>query len=84
MRRFVLAAAFCLILGGLFGLLAAAVEPSPAPARYRFVPPHEAPFDFKLRDQDGTVRSIASARGNVLASRSCSPRATTCARPRRA
>ena len=67
MRRFVLAAAFCLVLGGLGGLLAAAVEPSPAPARYRFVPPREPAFDFKLRDQDGTVRSIASARGKVLA-----------------
>jgi protein SCO1/2 len=67
MRRFVLAAAFCLILGGLFGLIAAGVEPSEAPARYRFVPPHEAPFDFKLRDQDGQERSIAAARGNVLA-----------------
>ena len=67
MRRFLLAAAFCLILGGLGGLLAAGVEPSEAPARYRFVPPHEAPFDFKLRDQDGHERSIAAARGNVLA-----------------
>jgi len=67
MRRFVLAAAFCLVLGGLFGLLVAAVEPSPAPARYRFVPPREAAFDFKLRDQDGRETSIASARGRVLA-----------------
>jgi protein SCO1/2 len=66
MRRFVLAAAFCLVLGGLFGLLVAAVEPSPAPARYRFVPPREAAFDFKLRDQDGQERSIAAARGKVL------------------
>jgi protein SCO1/2 len=67
MRRFALAAAFCLVLGGLGGLLAAAVEPSQAPARYRFVPPREPAFDFRLRDQDGTVQSIASARGNVLA-----------------
>jgi protein SCO1/2 len=67
MRRFLLAAAFCLILGGLGGLLAAAVEPSPAPARYRFVPPREAAFDFKLKDQDGKAISIASARGKVLA-----------------
>ena len=66
MRRFLLAAALCLILGGLGGLLALAVEPSPAPARYRFVPPREAAFDFKLRDQDG-ADSIASARGKVLA-----------------
>ena len=67
MRRFILAAAFCLVLGGLGGLLAAAVEPSPAPARYRFVPPREPAFDFKLRDQDGKVQSIAAARGKVLA-----------------
>jgi cytochrome oxidase Cu insertion factor (SCO1/SenC/PrrC family) len=67
MRRFLLAAAFCLVLGGLGGLLAAAVEPSPAPARYRFVPPREAAFDFNLRDQDGKPTSIASARGKVLA-----------------
>jgi protein SCO1 len=67
MRRFVIAAAFCLILGGLGGLLAAAVEPSPAPARYRFVPPRESAFDFKLRDQDGRPASIAAARGQVLA-----------------
>ena len=67
MRRFLLAAAFCLIIGGLGGLLAAAVEPSPAPARYRFVPPREAAFDFKLKDQDGKAISISSARGKVLA-----------------
>jgi protein SCO1/2 len=67
MRRYLVAAAFCLILGGLGGLLAAAVEPSPAPARYRFVPPREAAFDFRLKDQDGKPISIRSARGKVLA-----------------
>jgi protein SCO1/2 len=67
MRRFWLAAAFCLILGGLGGLLAAAVEPSPAPARFRFVPPREEAFDFRLADQDGKPTSIASAQGKVLA-----------------
>jgi protein SCO1/2 len=67
MRRFVIAAAFCLILGGLGGLLAAAVEPTPAPARYRFVPPREPAFDFTLRDQDGKTTSIAEARGKVVA-----------------
>jgi len=66
MRRFVLAAAFCLVLGGLGGLLAAAVEPSPAPARYRFVPPREAAFDFRLRDQDGRLTSIRAGRGRVV------------------
>ena len=66
MRRFTIAAAFCLVLGGLGGLLAAAVGPAPAPARFRFVPPREAAFDFRLRDQDGNPTSIRSARGQVL------------------
>ena len=42
-----------------------AVGPSAAPARYRFVPPREAAFDFNLKDQDGKPQSIKSARGNV-------------------
>ena len=67
MRRFLLAATLCLIIGLLGGLLTLAVEPSAAPARYRFVPPREAAFDFSLADQDGTAQSIKSARGNVLA-----------------
>jgi protein SCO1/2 len=67
MRRFLLAATLCLILGVLGALIALAAEPSPAPARNRFVPPREAAFDFHLRDQDGRVASIASARGKVLA-----------------
>ena len=69
MRRFLLAAALCLIIGLLGGLLMLAVEPSAAPARYRFVPPREAAFDFSLADQDGKPQSIKSARGNVLAIR---------------
>jgi protein SCO1 len=67
MRRFLLAASLCLIIGLLGALLTLAVEPSAAPARYRFVPPREAAFDFSLADQDGKTQSIKSARGNVLA-----------------
>ena len=67
MRRFLLAAALCLVLGGLGALLALAVDPSPSPARYRFVPPRESAFDFRLHDQDGRVASIRAARGHVLA-----------------
>jgi protein SCO1/2 len=66
MRRFLVAAAFCLVLGGLGGLLAAAVQPAAAPARYRFVPPREPAFDFHLKDEQGHVQSIRAARGNVL------------------
>ena len=43
-----------------------AVGPSAAPARYRFVPPREAAFDFNLKDQDGLTQSIKSARGKVV------------------
>ena len=67
MRRFLLAASLCLVIGLLGGLLTLAVEPSQAPARYRFVPPREAAFDFSLTDQDGRAQSIKAARGNVLA-----------------
>jgi protein SCO1/2 len=67
MRRFVLAALLCLSLGGLGALLALAVNPDPAPARYRFVPPRVAAFDFALKDQDGQVRTLRSARGKVVA-----------------
>src|SRR3954466_12588004 len=67
MRRFLLAAALCLVLGGLGGLLAAAVEPPAAPARYRFVPPRVPAADFTLRDQDGRPTTIRAARGRVLA-----------------
>ena len=83
MRRFLLAAALCLVIGLLGGLLTLAVEPSQAPARYRFVPPREAAFDFSLKDQDGRAQSIKAAQGNVSRSRSCSPPATTFAPPRR-
>ena len=66
MRRFLLAAALCLIIGLLGGLMMLAVGPSAAPARYRFVPPREAAFDFNLKDQDGKTQSIKAARGNVV------------------
>ena len=67
MRRFLLAATLCLVIGLLGGLLTLAVGPSAAPARYRFVPPRETAFDFNLKDQDGKSQSIAAARGKVLA-----------------
>jgi protein SCO1 len=55
----------CLMLGGLGGLLAATVR-SPEPARARFTPPRERPFDFRLRDQEGRLTSLAQARGKVV------------------
>jgi protein SCO1/2 len=67
MRRFVLAALLCLTVGALGALLALAADPAPAPARYRFVPPREQAFDFALKDQDGQIRSLRSARGKVVA-----------------
>ena len=48
-------------------LLVLAVQPSEAPARYRFVPPREQAFDFELRDQGGHFQTLAAARGKVLA-----------------
>jgi cytochrome oxidase Cu insertion factor (SCO1/SenC/PrrC family) len=56
----------CLMLGGLGGLLAATVH-SPESARARFTPPRERPFDFRLRDQEGRLTSLAQARGKVVA-----------------
>jgi protein SCO1/2 len=66
LRRFLLAAAMALVLGGLGGLLAAQTRsPEPASAA-RFIPPREEAFDFKLRDQDGRLTSLADARGDVV------------------
>jgi protein SCO1 len=65
-RRLALMFLMCLLLGGLGGLLAATVR-SPEPARARFTPPRERPFDFRLRDQEGRVTSLAQARGKVVA-----------------
>ena len=56
----------CLLLGGIGGLLAATVR-SPEPARARFTPPRERPFDFRLRDQEGRLTSLAQDRGKVVA-----------------
>jgi protein SCO1/2 len=66
LRRFLVAAAMCLALGGIGALLAAETR-SPAPARpARFTPPREAAFDFKLHDQHGRTVSLRSARGKVV------------------
>ena len=67
-RRFLLAAAFCLVLGGLGGLLAAAVEPTPAPARYRFVPPRGPGVRLHAEGPGRAARRRSrSARGKVIA-----------------
>ncbi len=66
MRRLVLTVLMCLVLGALGGLLVATVA-KPQPARARFEPPREPAFDFRLRDQDGRVTTLADARGKVVA-----------------
>ena len=55
----------------LGGLLAPAVDPAQAPARYRFVPPREPAFDFQLHDQDGTPSRSRRRGGRSSRSRSC-------------
>jgi protein SCO1/2 len=66
LRRFLLAAVLCLVIGVTGGLLAAeSRSPSPVgPAR--FTPPREAAFDFRLRDQHGRMTSLRSAHGKVV------------------
>ena len=64
-RRFLLALAFCLVLGALGGLLAAEVQREPE-ARPRFIPPREPARDFRLRDEDGKWRTLKDARGDVV------------------
>ena len=66
LRRFLLAAAMCLVLGGLGALLAAQTKPSNQAVPARFTPPREQAFDFKLRDQHGRKISLASNRGKVV------------------
>jgi protein SCO1/2 len=67
LRRFLLAAAMCLVLGGLGALLAAETKPDAPPAvPARFTPPREQAFDFKLRDQHGRNVSLATNRGKVV------------------
>jgi protein SCO1 len=61
------AAVLCLVLGLLAGLLAAGLRSSPAPAAVRFFPPRELAYDFRLVDQDGRRKSLAAARGKVVA-----------------
>jgi protein SCO1 len=66
LRRFLVAAAMCLALGGLGALLAVETR-SPSPARpARFTPPREAAYDFNLHDQQGRTVSLRSARGKVV------------------
>jgi protein SCO1 len=66
--RFLITAAMCLVLGGLGGLLAAGINSSaPSPAPVRFVPPPGPARDFRLRDESGRIRSLADARGDVVA-----------------
>jgi cytochrome oxidase Cu insertion factor (SCO1/SenC/PrrC family) len=64
-RRLVLAALMCLILGGLGGLFAATIK-KPAPPLPRFTPPRMAAYDFRLHDQDGHVATLAQERGKVI------------------
>jgi protein SCO1/2 len=65
-RRLVLVALMCLVLGGLGGVFAATSTRS-QPAAARFVPPREPAYDFSLRNQDGKRTSLADARGKVVA-----------------
>jgi protein SCO1 len=66
LRRFLLAAAMCLVLGALGALLAAQTKPSDQSVPARFTPPREQAFDFKLRDQHGRMVSLATNRGKVV------------------
>jgi protein SCO1/2 len=65
LRRFLLALAMCLVLGALGGLVAAELQAQPE-ARPRFIPPREEARDFRLRDADGTWRTLEDARGDVV------------------
>jgi protein SCO1/2 len=64
-RRLVLAAIMCLVLGGLAGLIAATMTKAPAPVP-RFYPAREAAYDFHLHDQNGRPASLADDRGKVV------------------
>jgi protein SCO1 len=65
MRRLGLAALICVIAAALGGLWAAKATRSAA-VPTRFIPPREPAFDFRLRDQDGRLATIAQARGKVV------------------
>jgi cytochrome oxidase Cu insertion factor (SCO1/SenC/PrrC family) len=57
----------CLVLGGLGGVGTALVtEPPQQPQLVRFTVPRQPPPQFRLRDENGTWRTPASARGEVL------------------
>jgi protein SCO1/2 len=57
----------CLVLGVLGGVGTALVtEPEPKAELVRFVVPRQPPPHFRLRDETGTWRTPASARGEVL------------------
>jgi protein SCO1 len=63
----VLPALVCLILGALGGVGTALVTKDEAePALVRFTVPPVKPPEFRLRDETGTWRTPASARGEVL------------------
>jgi protein SCO1/2 len=65
-RRLVLMALMCLVLGGIGGVFAATATRT-EPAAARFIPPREPAYDFSLTDQDGHRSSLADARGKVIA-----------------
>jgi protein SCO1/2 len=57
----------CLVLGALGGIGTALVTDSPPRQELvRFSVPHQPPPHFRLRDETGTIRTPASARGEVL------------------
>jgi cytochrome oxidase Cu insertion factor (SCO1/SenC/PrrC family) len=57
----------CLVLGGLGGVGTALVtKPSASAEAARFEVPRRPPPQFRLRDESGTWRTPASARGEVL------------------
>jgi protein SCO1/2 len=63
----VVPALVCLVLGGLGGVGTALVtEPEVEPRPVRFTVPQRPPPTFRLRDESGTWRTPASARGDVL------------------
>jgi protein SCO1/2 len=65
--RFLIAAAVCLALGAMGGVLAAGLKHSSGPPPVRFTPPPGQARDFRLRDENGRMRSLADARGSVVA-----------------
>jgi protein SCO1/2 len=65
LRRFLLALAMCVVLGALGGVLVAELQQDPQ-ARPRFIPPREEARDFRLRDEDGRMRTLKDARGDVI------------------